>query len=80
MPGIFEADLVDEVRDVNQKDAERFMRKMAREEGVFAGVSSGAAAMVAADVAAQNPGAVVVCIICDRGDRYLSTGLFGQPD
>ena len=80
MPGIFEADLVDEVRDVNQKDAERFMRKMAREEGVFAGVSSGAAAMVAVDVAAQNPGAVVVCIICDRGDRYLSTGLFGQPD
>ena len=80
MPGIFEVDLVDEVRDVNQKDAERFMRKMAREEGVFAGVSSGAAAMVAADVAAQNPGAVVVCIICDRGDRYLSTGLFGQPD
>ena len=80
MPGIFEADLVDEVRDVNQKDAERFMRKMAREEGVFAGVSSGAAAMVAADVAAQNPGAVGVCIICDRGDRYLSTGLFGQPD
>ena len=80
MPGIFEADLVDEVRDVNQKDAERFMRKMAREEGVFAGVSSGAAAMVAADVAEQNPGAVVVCIICDRGDRYLSTGLFGQPD
>ena len=80
MPGIFEADLVDEVRDVNQKDAERFMRKMAREEGVFAGVSSGAAAMVAADVAAQNPGAVVVCIICDRGDRYLSTGLIGQPD
>ena len=76
MPGIFEADLVDEVRDVNQKDAERFMRKMAREEGVFAGVSSGAAAMVAADVAAQNPGAVVVCIICDRGDRYLSTGVF----
>ena len=80
MPGIFEADLVDEVRDVNQKDAERFMRKMAREEGVFAGVSSGAAAMVAVDVAGQNPGAVVVCIICDRGDRYLSTGLFGQPD
>ena len=80
MPGIFEADLVDEVRDVNQKDAERFMRKMAREEGVIAGVSSGAAAMVAADVAAQNPGAVVVCIICDRGDRYLSAGLFGQPD
>ena len=76
MPGIFEADLVDEVRDVNQKDAERFMRKMAREEGVFAGVSSGAAAMVAVDVAGQNPGAVVVCIICDRGDRYLSTGVF----
>ena len=80
MPGIFEADLVDEVLDVNQKDAEKFMRKMARQEGVFAGVSSGAAAMAAVKIAEENPGAVVVCIICDRGDRYLSTGLFGQQD
>ncbi|UOO82889.1 cysteine synthase CysM [Uruburuella testudinis] len=80
MPGIFEADLVDQTLDVNQKDAEKFMREMAREEGVFAGVSSGAAAMVAVDIARQNPGAVVVCIICDRGDRYLSTGLFGRAD
>ena len=47
---------------------------------MFAGVSSGAAAMVAVKIAEQNPDAVVVCIICDRGDRYLSTGLFGQTD
>ena len=80
MPGIFEADLIDETLDVNQHDAEAFMRKMAREEGVFAGVSSGAAAMMAVKVAEENPGAVVVCIICDRGDRYLSTGLFGKQD
>lgn len=77
LPGIYEADVVDEVLDVNQKDAEQFMRKMAREEGVFAGVSSGAAAMAAVHIAENHPGALVVCIICDRGDRYLSTGLFG---
>ena len=80
LPGIYEADVVDEVLDVNQQDAEYFTRKLAREEGVFAGVSSGAAAMVAVKIAEQNPDAVVVCIICDRGDRYLSTGLFGQTD
>ncbi len=80
LPGIYEADVVDEVLDVNQQDAECFTRKLAREEGVFAGVSSGAAAMVAVKIAEQNPDAVVVCIICDRGDRYLSTGLFGQTD
>ncbi|STZ77387.1 cysteine synthase CysM [Bergeriella denitrificans] len=79
MPGIFEADLIDETLDVNQQEAEAFMRRLAREEGVFAGVSSGAAALKAVEIAEQNPGAVVVCIICDRGDRYLSTGLFGQP-
>ena len=80
MPGIFEADLVDQTLDVGQKEAEAFMRKLAREEGVFAGVSSGAAAMTAVRIAEQNPGSVVVCIICDRGDRYLSTGLFGESD
>ena len=80
LPGIYEADVVDEVLDVNQQDAECFTRKLAREEGVFAGVSSGAAAMVAVKIAEQNPDAVVVCIICYRGDRYLSTGLFGQTD
>ena len=80
LPGIFEADLVDKVMDVNQHEAEKFMRKLAREEGVFAGVSSGAAAMAAVQIAEENPGARVVCIICDRGDRYLSTGLFGEQD
>ncbi|MDO4998166.1 MAG: cysteine synthase CysM [Neisseria sp.] len=76
LPGIFEADLVDEVRDVSQDDAENFTRLMAQSEGIFAGVSSGAAAMVATQIAEQENGACVVCIICDRGDRYLSSGLF----
>lgn len=80
LPGIFQADLVDEIMDVSQKDAEVFMRKMAKEEGIFAGVSSGAAAMAAVKIAEQNPDACIVCIICDRGDRYLSSGLFGIKD
>lgn len=80
LPGIFEAQWVDRVLDVNQQDAERFMRKLAREEGLFAGVSSGAAAMAAVRIAEENPGARVVCMVCDRGDRYLSTGLFGAQD
>ena len=80
LPGIFEAQWVDRILDVNQQDAERFMRKLAREEGVFAGVSSGAAAMAAVRIAEENPGAQVVCIVCDRGDRYLSTGLFSAQD
>ena len=80
LPGIFEAQWVDRILDVYQQDAERFMRKLAREEGVFAGVSSGAAAMAAVRIAEENPGAQVVCIVCDRGDRYLSTGLFGAQD
>jgi tryptophan synthase beta subunit len=50
----------------------------ARSEGIFCGVSSGGAVAGALRVAAQNPGAVVVAIICDRGDRYLSTGVFGE--
>ena len=80
MPSIFEADLIDQVIDINQTEAEEFTRKMAREEGIFAGVSSGAAAMVATQLAEQNPQAVIVCIICDRGDRYLSSGLFSPQE
>lgn len=80
MPGIFDADLVDEVMDVDQHDAEIYMRKLAKTEGVFAGVSSGAAAWAAVQVAKENPNAVIAFIVCDRGDRYLSTGLYNVND
>ncbi|GAA0309312.1 cysteine synthase CysM [Psychrobacter aestuarii] len=80
MPGIFDAELVDEVMDVNQSVAERYMRKLARSEGIFAGVSSGAAAWAAMQIGTANPDAVIAFIVCDRGDRYLSTGLFGIED
>lgn len=78
MPGIFDAALVDEVLDISQDDAENTMRMLARQEGIFCGVSSGGAVAGALKVAQANPGAVVVAIICDRGDRYLSTGVFGE--
>lgn len=80
MPGIFEADLVDEIMDVDQRVAEVYMRKLAKTEGIFAGVSSGAAAWAATEVAKANPDAVIVFIVCDRGDRYLSTGLYNVND
>ena len=80
MPGIFNADLVDEVMDVDQHIAEVYMRKLAKTEGIFAGVSSGAAAWAAVQVAKENPNAVIAFIVCDRGDRYLSTGLYNIDD
>ncbi|PYE40738.1 cysteine synthase CysM [Psychrobacter fozii] len=80
MPGIFDADLVDEVMDINQRVAEIYMRKLAKTEGIFAGVSSGAAAWAAVQVAKENPNAVIAFIVCDRGDRYLSTGLYNVDD
>ena len=80
MPGIFEADLVDDIMDVDQRVAEVYMRKLAKTEGIFAGVSSGAAAWAATEVAKANPDAVIAFIICDRGDRYLSTGLYNVND
>ena len=80
MPGIFEADLVDEIMDVDQRVAEVYMRKLAKTEGIFAGVSSGAAAWAATEVAKANPDAVIAFIVCDRGDRYLSTGLYSVND
>lgn len=76
LPGIFDGELVDSVLDVNQQDAEETMRALARFEGIFCGVSSGGAVSGALRVAKENPGAVIVAIICDRGDRYLSTGVF----
>jgi cysteine synthase B len=78
LPKIYERVRVDELIEVSQADAEEFTRRMAREEGIFAGISSGGAMWVALQVAAQVKSAVIVTIICDRGDRYLSTGVF--PD
>ncbi|PWW09483.1 cysteine synthase CysM [Mangrovibacter plantisponsor] len=78
MPGIFDASLVDQVLDINQIDAENTMRKLAATEGLFCGVSSGGAVTGALRVASENPNALVVAIICDRGDRYLSTGVFSE--
>jgi cysteine synthase B len=69
---------VDELVEVSQADAEETTRRMAREEGIFAGISSGGAMWVALQIAAQCRNAVIVSIVCDRGDRYLSTGVF--PD
>lgn len=80
LPKIFDPSLVDTIMDIDQHDAEIFMRKLAREEGVFCGVSSGGAAWAAYQIAKENPDAVIVFIVCDRGDRYLSTGLFGVKD
>lgn len=80
LPGIFDASLVDTIMDVNQTNAERYMRKLAREEGIFCGVSSGGAAWAAHQIAKNTPNAIIVFIVCDRGDRYLSTGLFGVTD
>jgi len=78
MPRIYDAARVDRVESVSQSDAEDMTRRMAREEGIFAGISSGGAMCVALRVAAEVKDAVVVSIVCDRGDRYLSTGVF--PD
>ncbi|KAA0873830.1 cysteine synthase CysM [Nitrincola tapanii] len=76
LPSIFERPRVDWVLDIQQQDAENMMRRLAREEGIFAGVSSGGSVVGALQVAEQTENATIVCIICDRGDRYLSTGVF----
>ena len=78
LPRIFDKSRVDRVEPVSQSDAEDMTRRLAREEGIFAGISSGGAMCVALRVAAEVKNAVIVSIVCDRGDRYLSTGVF--PD
>lgn len=77
LPGIFQPQLVDEILDITQQEAEDTMRQLAQQEGIFCGVSSGGAVAGALRIAKANPGAVIVAVICDRGDRYLSTGVFG---
>jgi cysteine synthase B len=78
LPKIYDAKRVDRVESVSQAEAEEMTRRLAREEGIFAGISSGGAVHVALRVAKELKNAVIVTIICDRGDRYLTTGVF--PD
>ncbi|WP_444541860.1 cysteine synthase CysM [Alishewanella tabrizica] len=76
LPGFFEPARVDQVIDITQDDALNTMRRLAKEEGIFAGVSSGGSVYAALRLAEQIDNAVIVAIICDRGDRYLSSGIF----
>lgn len=76
LPSIFDEARVDRVIDMSQVRAETVMRQLAREEGVFCGVSSGAAVAAALQIAEEVTDATIVTIICDRGDRYLSSGIF----
>ncbi|ENV81264.1 MULTISPECIES: cysteine synthase CysM [Acinetobacter] len=80
LPTIFDASRVDRIIDIPQIEAEKTMRRLAREEGISAGTSSGGAVWASLKIAEEQPDAVIVCIICDRGDRYLSTGLFSVQD
>ena len=78
MPKIFDRKRVDRIEQVSQAEAEEMTRRLAREEGIFAGISSGGAMHVALRVSKELKNAVIVSIVCDRGDRYLTTGVF--PD
>jgi cysteine synthase B len=76
MPKIYDPKSVDELIYVSQSDAEEMCRRMAREEGIFAGISAAGACWVAQQIAQREKNATIVFIVCDRGDRYLSTGVF----
>lgn len=76
LPKIYDASRVDRIIDVSQQDAEEVTRRLAREEGIFCGISSGGATAAALQLSQQVENAVIAVIICDRGDRYLSTGVF----
>ncbi len=76
MPKIFDGKRVDRTEPVTQREAEDTVRRLAREEGIFAGISSGGACAVALRISAEVRDATIVFVVCDRGDRYLSTGVF----
>ncbi|RRZ91041.1 cysteine synthase CysM [Erwinia sp. 198] len=75
LPAIYRPELIDRILDMTQQEAEETMRLLARREGIFCGVSSGGAVAGALRIAQEQPGSVIVAIVCDRGDRYLSTGV-----
>ncbi|MCU0388332.1 MAG: cysteine synthase CysM, partial [Chitinophagaceae bacterium] len=77
LPKIFEPERVDRTIDVSQDDATLMARKLAKEEGIFSGMSSGGAAFAACKLSAELDSGLIVFIVCDRGDRYLSSNLFG---
>ena len=76
LPKIYDPSRVDRILDIDQREAESMMRRLAREEGIFAGVSSGGAIVGALRISQEVEHATIVAIICDRGDRYLSTGVY----
>ena len=76
LPAIYDPSAVDELLLVSQEDAEEMCRRLAREEGIFAGISAAGACWVAQQIAARERDATIVFVVCDRGDRYLSTGVF----
>jgi cysteine synthase B len=80
LPKIYQADRVDRVVDMAQSEAEDVMRRLAREEGIFCGVSSGGAVAAMLRLSREVENATLVAIICDRGDRYLSTGIYEDPN
>jgi cysteine synthase B len=80
LPKIYQAERVDRVIDMSQREAEDVMRRLAREEGVFCGVSSGGAVAAMLRLSQEVENAIMVAIICDRGDRYLSSGIYDVPE
>jgi cysteine synthase B len=76
LPRIFDASRVDRTENVSQADAEDMARRLAHEEGIFCGISSGGACAVALRLSRTVENATIVFVVCDRGDRYLSTGVF----
>lgn len=78
LPKIYDPSRVDQIRDVSQAVAEDTMRQLARQEGIFSGVSSGGAMAIALSIAQEVENATIVTIVCDRGDRYLSSGVFAR--
>lgn len=79
LPGIYTSENIDQIVEMSQARAEQTMRDLARIEGIFCGVSSGGSVAAALDISKRVENATIVAIICDRGDRYLSSGLFAQP-